>query len=62
MLRLEEYKQKSIEMDEKERALCRHTNKLIDQLVDCSDGTPFQKALIQILGNMKGKFNTQTSS
>lgn len=53
--RLEEYKRKSNELDEKERELCRKTNQLVDELVFICDDTPFHKALIKILGNLKGK-------
>lgn len=53
-LRLEAYKQKSNELDAKERELCRKTNQLVDELVAICDDTPFHKALIKILGNLKG--------
>ena len=45
----------AIEMDAKERELCKKTNQLVDELVDTCDETPFHKALIKILGNMKGE-------
>lgn len=41
-------------MDEKERELCRRTTELVDNLADSCDETPFNKALLQILGNLKG--------
>lgn len=53
-LRLQEYKDKSKELDEKERDLCHKTNQLVDELVSASDDTPFNKALIKILRNLKG--------
>lgn len=54
-MRLLEYKKKNQELDEKERDLCRKTNQLVDDFVEICDNTPFHKALIKILGNMKGK-------
>ena len=53
-MRLEEYKLKSAEIDEKERELCRQTNHLMDELINTGDDSNFHKALIQILSNMKG--------
>lgn len=53
-MRLEHYKQMSQELDEKERELCRKTNQLMDDLVAICDDSPFHKALIKILGNLKG--------
>lgn len=55
-LRMEDYKQQSMKMDEKERELRRKTNQLVDDLVKTCDDTPFHNALIQILGNLKGIF------
>lgn len=52
--RLEEYKEKNKELDKTERNLCRKTNQLMEELVSASDDSPFNKALIKILGNMKG--------
>lgn len=54
--RIQEYKNQRQELDAKERELCRKTNQLAAELVDTSDDTPFQKALIKILGNLKGIF------
>ena len=56
-MRLEEYKKKTKELDKKERAHCRRTNQLMEELVETCDETPFHKALIKILGNMKGKIH-----
>ena len=56
-LRLKEYQEQSVEMDEREKELCKKTNQLLADLVSTSDESPFNKALIQILGNMKGTFN-----
>ena len=53
-MRLQEYKDKTMEMDKKERELCRKTNQLVDELVEACEDTPFQKALLKILGNLKG--------
>lgn len=53
-MRLEAYKAKTNELDAKERELCRKTNQLVDELVATCDDTPFHKALIKILGNLKG--------
>ena len=53
-LRIQAYKQKASELDAKERELCRKTNQLADELVAHCDDTPFNKALIKILGNLKG--------
>lgn len=55
--RLDDFKEKNLEMDKKEREQCRKTNQLIQELVDTCDNTPFNKALIKILGNMKGNIN-----
>lgn len=44
----------ALELEAKERELCKKTNQLVDELVDTCDDTPFHKALIKILGNMKG--------
>lgn len=54
-MRLEEYKKMTKELDAKERDLCRKTNQLVDELVATCDDTPFHKALINILSNLKGK-------
>lgn len=56
-MRIESYKLKTSELDEKERELCRKTNKLVDELVANCEDTPFNKALIKILKNLKGKLN-----
>ena len=53
-LRLTEFKSKAAELDEKERELCRKTNQLVDALISKCDDSPFQQALIDILGNFKG--------
>lgn len=53
-IRILENRSKSMEMDEKERELCRQTNLLVDELMDTCDDSPFHKALIDILGNFKG--------
>ena len=52
--RLQEYKDKSNDYDKKERELCRKTNQLVDELVSICDDSPFQKALIKSLRNLKG--------
>ena len=54
-MRIEEYKQKSNELGEKEKELCMKTNKIVDELVALCDDSPFHKSLIKTLGNMKGK-------
>ena len=54
--RIEEYKQMAKELDAKERELCKRTSQLVDELVDTCEDTPFHKALIKILGNLKGKY------
>ena len=54
--RIAEFNQKTTEMDEKERDLCRKTNQLVDDFVQNCDDSPFQKALINILNNLKGIF------
>lgn len=53
-MRLDEFKGKSLEMDEKEKDLCKKTNLLVDQLVNTCGEIPFNKALIDILRNFKG--------
>ena len=53
-MRLDAYRQKANELDAKERELCRKTNQLVDELVAICDDTPFHKALLKILGNLKG--------
>ena len=53
-LRLQELENKSQELQEKERALSRKTTDLVDELVAACDDSPFQKALIKILRNLKG--------
>ena len=53
-IRLEEYKGKSNDLDEKEKELILKTNQLADELVNTCDKTPFHQALINILGNLKG--------
>ena len=52
--RIQEYKEKTQELSEKERDLCRQTNQLINEFIDTCDDTPFHKALIKILRNLKG--------
>ena len=53
-MRFQEYQLKSQELQEKERDLSRQTKDLVDELVaECND-TPFHKALIKILRNLKG--------
>ena len=53
-IRLQQYKDKTQELDKKERELRKKTNQLVDELVDACDDTPFHKALLKILGNLKG--------
>lgn len=53
-MKMEEYKQKSNDLDDKERELCRKTNQLVDELLAVCDNSPFQKALLKLLSNMKG--------
>ena len=53
-IRLQEYKDKSKELDERERDLCQKTNQLVDELVTASDDTPFHNGLIKVLKNLKG--------
>ena len=52
--RLQQFNHKSQELDKKERELCRRTKQLVDELVSTCDNTPFHKALIKILSNLKG--------
>lgn len=54
--RLEEYAQQRKELDTKEKELCRKTNQLVDELVETCDDSQFHKALIKILGNLKGNY------
>ena len=56
-LRQDEYNGKATEMDEKERELCRRTNRLVQEFVSSCDETTFNKTLVNILGNMKGKLH-----
>lgn len=58
-VRIEEYKAKSNELDEKEREICRKTTKLVDELASTCDDTPFHKALLKILENLKGKLRNK---
>ena len=58
-LRLQEYKNKRQELQEKERDLSQKTNDLVDELVDSCEDTPFHKALIKNLKNLKGTYNIQ---
>ena len=51
---MDQYKEMAAVLDAKERELCKKTNQLVDELVDSCDESPFHKALIKILGNMKG--------
>lgn len=53
--KMQKYKEQNQKLDEKERELCRKTNQLLQELASCSDESPFNKALINLLGNMKGK-------
>ena len=53
--RIDQYKKMSTELDAKERELCKKTNQLVDELVATCGDTPFHKALIKILRNLKGK-------
>ena len=53
--RIAEFEQKTTAIDEKERELCRKTKQLVDDLFGTCEDTPFHKALIQILSNLKGK-------
>ena len=55
-MRLQEYKEKSKELDERENDLCQKTKQLVDELVSASDDTPFHKALIKLLKNLKGAY------
>ena len=52
--RIEEYRQKTVELDAKERELRRKTNRLVDDLVETCGNTEFHKALIKILRDFKG--------
>ena len=54
-LRLEEYKGKTKELDAREIELRRKTNQVVDEFVNSCDDSPFHRALVQILGNFKGK-------
>lgn len=54
-MKMADFNQKSMDMDEKERELCRKTNKLVDDFLSKCDDSPFHKALIHILNNLKGK-------
>ena len=55
-LKQHEYNGKTSDMDERERELCRSTNRLVEEFVNSCDQTPFNKALVHVLGNMKGIF------
>ena len=55
-MRLEQYKKMTKELDAKERDLCRKTNQLVDELVAICEDTPFHKALLKILRNLKGTY------
>lgn len=57
-LQLDEYKAKNIELDDREKELCRKTNQLMADLTSTCDNTPFQKSLIKILQNLKAAMNT----
>ena len=57
-MRLEVYKQKSQQISEKERELCRKTNQLVEELVATCDDTPFHQSLIKILKNLKGNLRS----
>ena len=52
--RIEEYKKKKDCLDEKERELSRKTTQLVEELAATCENTPFHKALLKILGNLKG--------
>ena len=52
--RIQQYKEKSQDLDQKERELCRKTNQLVDELVSTCGDTEFHKALIKVLSNLKG--------
>lgn len=54
-LRQEENNSKATDMDDKERELCRRTNQVVSEFVQSCDETRFNKTLINVLGNLKGK-------
>ena len=56
VLKLNENKIRNRELNERERDLSRKTNKLFDELASTCDDSPFNKALLKLLGNMKGNF------
>lgn len=53
-LRIENYRRRKTDLDEKERELSRKTTKLVQELAATCEDTPFHKALLKILGNLKG--------
>ena len=53
-LRIEDYRKRKTDLDEKERELSRKTTQLVEELAATCDNTPFHKALLKILGNLKG--------
>ena len=53
-LRIEDYRQRKTELDEKERQLSRKTTQLVEELAATCEDTPFHKSLLKILGNLKG--------
>lgn len=54
-LRIDDYRKRKTDLDEKERELSRKTTKLVEELAATCEDTPFHKALLKILGNLKGE-------
>lgn len=56
--RIEEHRLKSQELDSKEKELTKKTKQLVDELMDTCEDTPFHRALLNILKNLRGKWQT----
>ena len=55
-LRIDDYRKRKTDLDEKERELSRKTTQLVAELAATCEDTPFHKALLKILSNLKGIF------
>lgn len=53
-MRKDEFSRKATDIDEKERELSRITKQLVDELINSCEETPFNKALINVLSNLRG--------
>lgn len=56
-LRIDDYRRRKTDLDEKERELSRKTTQLVEELAATCEDTPFHKALLKILGNLKGSYS-----